>query len=100
MADNGSEANGNVPTRFRKLRRFLAGDRGHRLGGGFALERAPAREHLVEDHAEGKNVGSMIGGVSSPPLPGHKTDPAHPRPRVRATGRRGSLRADLAPRAG
>ena len=43
-----------------EIRRILREDRRHRVGGGFALERALAAEHLVEHGAEREHVGAMI----------------------------------------
>ena len=43
-----------------ELRRILREDRGHRVGGGFPLERAFAAEHLVEHGAEREHVRAMI----------------------------------------
>ena len=33
----------------------------HRVGDGVTQERAPARQHLVEDHAERPDVGAAVG---------------------------------------
>ena len=41
-------------------RRLLAQDRGHRVGRRVAVERAPARQHLVEDRAEAEDVGARV----------------------------------------
>ena len=51
--------------RIGELRRLLAQDRGHRLGGGLAPERRDARQHLVEHDAQAEQVGAMIGAIAA-----------------------------------
>ena len=40
-------------------------DRRHRVGGRVAVERALAREHLVEDRAEGEDVAARVGRLAA-----------------------------------
>ena len=57
------EAGVDVLVRDGKVGRVLLQDRRHRLAGRVAPERALAREHLVQDHAESEDVASSIGGL-------------------------------------
>ena len=43
-----------------ELRRILFQDRVHRLDVRIAAEGPPAGQHLVQDCAEGKDVGAMV----------------------------------------
>ena len=53
--------------REREIRRILLQDRRHRVRGRVAAERAPAREHLVEDRAEGEDVAARVGRLARGP---------------------------------
>ena len=62
VADDPLEARRDVLVRDGEVRRVLLQDRRHRVGGRVAVERALAREHLVEDRAEGEDVAARVGG--------------------------------------
>jgi hypothetical protein len=79
--------------------RVLAQDRGHRLGGGLALERSPPRQHLVHDAAQREDVRPRVGHVPAHLLGRHVAHrPEHgarvrgPRERRRARVRPGARR--------
>lgn len=74
--------------RARLLQRVQLQDRDHRLGRAVALERPAPEEHLVEDGAEGEDVGAMVGGQAAELFGGHVSDRADERAR-RGRGRRG-----------
>ena len=77
----------------RNLGGILLRDGGHRLGRGFSREGPTAREHLVEDRAERKNVRAMVRGLAAHLLGRHVADRSHDRARLgRGDGGRG-LRA-------
>ena len=56
---------------------FFLQDRAHGVGGAFSMERALARNHLVENCAEGKNVRTMIGRFASHLFRRHVSGRAH-----------------------
>ena len=60
MADDEVDHRRNTDCAHAQLRRIFFEDGVHRLHGRVGLERAPAGEHLVEDRAEGKDIGAMI----------------------------------------
>ena len=77
-----------------KVRRIFLEDRRHRLDGGVAPKGAPSGEQLVEDRAEGKDVGAVIGGLAPDLLGRHVADRAHDDARLgaeRCGGSRGQL---------
>ena len=73
-----------------QIRRIVAQDGAHRVGGGAALEGALAGEHLVEDGAEREDVRAVVGGQAAHLLRGHVADRAEHDAGVgrRAPGRR------------
>ena len=79
---------------FRQRGRFLVDDRPAELQRRRAREGTPAREHLVEHHARGEDVGSVVGARSAHLLRGHVGDGADQirqlRLRSLAIGSRGS----------
>ena len=64
-------------------RRVLAQDRVQRLDGAVAREGLAARQHLVEDRAEGEDVAAAVDRLSTHLLGGHVADGAHHAPRLR-----------------
>jgi hypothetical protein len=58
------EARGHRPAALDELGRLLLEDRVQRLHRARALERAPAREHLVEDRPQGEDVGAVVDGLA------------------------------------
>ncbi len=77
VAHDALEPRLDVLVRGRKIRRLLAEDRRHRLGSGFAVKRARARQHLVEDGAERKDVRACVGRLSLHLLRGHVAERPH-----------------------
>ena len=60
LADEGGESGGHSGHRFPQVGRLGAEDGGRDLGPGGAGERAPARERLEEDAAEGEDVAARV----------------------------------------
>ena len=56
MRSSAGGMSARVPVEFRRI---LFEDRRHRVGGGVALERAPARQHFVEHRPEGKQIARV-----------------------------------------
>jgi hypothetical protein len=65
MADDAVEA------RVGQRGRIFFQDGGHGVGRGFAPERPPARQHLVEDGAKAEDVRAIVGWASAHLLGGH-----------------------------
>ena len=76
--------------------RILFQDRAHGVGGRVAVEGALAGEHLVEDGAEGKDVGARICRLTAHLLGRHVADRAHYGAGVGADLLRGSVAEGLA----
>ena len=87
-----SSARREILVRQREIGRVFPQDRGHRVRGGVAVERAVAREHLVEDRAEGEEVAAGVGRPSAHLLGRHVADRAEDDSRLGPSrrGRRGS----------
>ena len=81
-----------VLVRDRKIRRILLQDRRHRVGGRVAVEGALAREHLVEDRAEGEDVAARVGGTAAHLFGRHVTERAQDDAGFRAGGGRRQVR--------
>ena len=64
MLDDVVESGRDVSPGRRKLRRLLCQDRDDRVARRGPLERALAREHLVQDRSERKDVRAVIDGES------------------------------------
>jgi hypothetical protein len=97
VADDALEARRDLLVRDGEVRRLLLEDRGHRLARGVGLERAPSREHLVEDRAEGEDVGARVGGLALDLLRRHVAQRAHDDAGLGAGARRREI--GLRPRA-
>jgi hypothetical protein len=67
----------------RERSRLLLENRRHRFRGGVALERAAAREHLVQHGPEGEDVGTRVGRVAAHLLRRHVAHGAEHRAGVR-----------------
>ena len=82
VGDDPLEGRGQAAVRLGEIGRILLEDRVHRLHGRGAAERAPARQHLVEDGAEGEDVGAMVHGLGPAPARATCSRPCPaPRPR-------------------
>ena len=87
VPDDALEAGRDVLVRDGEVRRVFLQDRRHRVGGRVAVERAPAREHLVEDRAEGEDVAARVGGLAADLLGRHVAERAEHDAGLRARGR-------------
>ena len=87
VADDALEAGRDVLVGDGEIRRIFLQDRRHRVGGRVAVEGALAREHLVEDRAEGEDVGARVGGLAAHLLGRHVAERAHDDAGLRARGR-------------
>ena len=87
VADDPLEAGRDVLVGDGELRRILLQDRRHRVRGRVAVEGALAREHLVEDRAEGEDVRARVGGLAAHLLGRHVAERAHDDAGLRARGR-------------
>ena len=67
------------PRRQFGIGRIVMEDRAHQVCCGGAFERAAAGEHLVEDRAEGEDVGAVIDVLRAHLLGRHVRDGAHHR---------------------
>ena len=88
VADDPLEAGGDRLVRDGEIRRIFLEDRGHRLARRVGVERALAREHLVEDGAEREDVRARVGGLALDLLGRHVADRAHDHAGLGARGRR------------
>ncbi len=99
VPDDPLEAGRDALVRDGEVRRFFPQDRRHRLGRRVAVERSPAREHLVEDGAEGEDVRPGVGGLALHLLRRHVAERPEHDSRLRAARRRRQSRR-LGPRLG
>ena len=72
----------------RELGDVLLQDRRHRFGGGVALERTPAGEHLEQHRAQREDVGAVIDPGAAHLLGRHVADRAENHARLGPTGHR------------
>ena len=71
------EARRNTARRLGQFRRFFLKDRAHGVGRGFAVKRAFAGNHFVENGAEGKNVRPVIDRLTAHLLGRHVPGRSH-----------------------
>jgi hypothetical protein len=67
----------NIAIGLGELGRIILEDGAHGVGGGITVKGAFAGEHLVEDGAEGEDVGARIGGLAADLFGRHMADRAH-----------------------
>src|SRR5262249_20502796 len=72
----------NLAAGLSRLRRLCIQNRVHRLDRRIALERSLARQHLVENGAEGEDVRAMIGLLPAHLLRRHIADSAQHHARI------------------
>ena len=77
VAHDALEPGRNIARGFGQLGRLFVQDRAHGVGGAVAMERALARNHLVENCAEGENVGLGYRRLAAHLLGRHVADGAH-----------------------
>lgn len=70
VAGDALQAGRNRAADGAEVGRFVLENGVHQLYGGFAGERVLAGEHLVEDDAEGEDVGALVGGLAAELLGG------------------------------
>ncbi len=87
VADDPLEAGRDVLVGDGEIRRVFLQDRRHRVGRRVAVEGALAREHLVEDRAEGEDVAARVGGPAADLLGRHVAERAHDDAGLRGGGR-------------
>ncbi len=87
VAHDPFEAGRDVLVRDGEVRRVFLQDRRHGVGRRVAVEGALAREHLVEDRAEGEDVAPRVGGPAADLLGGHVAERAHDDAGLRGGGR-------------
>ena len=71
MAGDTLQAGRNRAAGSAELQRLVLENGVHQLHGGISGERVLAGEHLVQDDAEGEDVGAMVGGLAADLLGGH-----------------------------
>src|SRR5262249_19067403 len=88
------EAMANQPAyaRFAQIGRLGGEDCAEHIDGRRSMERAAARQHLVENRAEGKNIGPVVEWLSTNLLRRHVTHRAHDTARLRFQGNGDRLR--------
>jgi len=76
MPDDAVEGGRQIRARERRVRRIVAKDGRHRLGGRVATERALAGQHLVEHGAECEEIRARVSGLPAHLLRRHVPDGA------------------------
>ena len=100
MADDACGASVQLLAGCRQLRRLVGENRAHRLDGGIAAECAFPRQHLVQDRAERKDVGSLVRRPAADLFGRHISNGSKDGARLRsqrrrlAAGQSGMLRLD------
>ena len=77
VADNSLQAGRDIARGFGKFGDFFFQNRAHGVGGRLAVEGTLAGNHFVQDGAEGKDVGTGVGGFTAHLLGRHVADSAH-----------------------
>ena len=76
MPHDALEAGRDAAVGLGEVGRLLRQDGAHRVRGRLAVEGALAREHLVEDRTEGKDVAARVGGTAAHLLGRHVAERA------------------------
>ena len=95
MADDALERGRDVLVRGSEISWVLVKGRAHRVRVRSPLERALAREHFIENGAEGENVRPAVRRLSPNLLRGHVAHGAPDPSQVRVVGGGGCLRGVL-----
>ena len=77
MAHDAVERRGDAEVELEKVRRVVAQDGVERLDGRLAAKRRPPGQHLVENGAEGEEIGAMVDCFSAHLLRRHVADRSH-----------------------
>ena len=77
VAHDAFERGRNIAIGLGEVGRILFQDGAHGLDGGFAVEGALAGEHLIENGAEGEDVGARVGGLAANLFGRHVAGGAH-----------------------
>jgi len=91
VPDDSVEPGMDVAVRGGEVRGLFRQDRRDRVGRGVALERAAARDHLVEDRPEGEDVGPLVRRATAHLLGRHVAHGPQHDAGLRAHGSRGEV---------